>query len=188
MHLSWCLTLFLTPVCRLLYPHSTGESVYCFTSVCPSQIFFVAFFSATIDGRNLIFNHKLHIVGSFFGPIRFLLPVSDLVGFYTHWTYMRRYHKWALAHSSSCLIWENIECSPLLVTNVNIKKIPPFDQRQITVYISIYHCCGSFLRYSLYILSWNTFKIQPWQFTSTMENNFAVKSVCSLSYPGAWVR
>jgi hypothetical protein len=25
----------------------------------------------------------------------------DLVGFYTHWTYMQRYHKWALAHSSS---------------------------------------------------------------------------------------
>jgi hypothetical protein len=34
-------------------------------SVCPSfrpsKIFFVAFFSATIDGRNLIFGHKLHI-------------------------------------------------------------------------------------------------------------------------------
>jgi hypothetical protein len=26
--------------------------------ICP---FFVAFFSATIDGRNLIFGHKLHI-------------------------------------------------------------------------------------------------------------------------------
>jgi hypothetical protein len=25
-----------------------------------------------------------------------------------------------------------LECSPLLVTNVNIKKLPPFDQRQIT--------------------------------------------------------
>jgi hypothetical protein len=29
--------------------------------LCPSKIFFVAFFSATIDGRNLIFDHKLHI-------------------------------------------------------------------------------------------------------------------------------
>jgi hypothetical protein len=27
-------------------------------------------------------------VGSVFRPIRFLLRVSDLVGFYTHWTYM----------------------------------------------------------------------------------------------------
>ena len=43
--------------------------VYCFTSVRPSvlpsfplsKIVFVAFFSATIDGRNLIFGHKLHI-------------------------------------------------------------------------------------------------------------------------------
>jgi len=30
----------------------------------------------------------------------------------------------------------------LLVTNVNKKKLPPFDQRQITFYISIHHCCG----------------------------------------------
>ena len=38
--------------------------VNCFTSVRPSvrpKICFVAFFSATIDGRNLIFGHKLHI-------------------------------------------------------------------------------------------------------------------------------
>jgi hypothetical protein len=43
--------------------------------------FFVAFFSTTIDGRNLIFGDKLHIgthiVGSVFGPIRFLLPVCQ---------------------------------------------------------------------------------------------------------------
>jgi hypothetical protein len=30
-------------------------------SVRPSKIFFVTFFSATIDGKNLIFGHKLHI-------------------------------------------------------------------------------------------------------------------------------
>ena len=30
-------------------------------SVRPSKIFFGTFFSATIDGRNLIFGHKLHI-------------------------------------------------------------------------------------------------------------------------------
>jgi hypothetical protein len=47
--------------------------VYCFTSVRPSfrpsilpsfrpsKIFFVAFFSVTVDGRNLIFGHKHHI-------------------------------------------------------------------------------------------------------------------------------
>jgi hypothetical protein len=43
--------------------------------------FFVAFFSTTIDGRNLIIGDKLHIgthiVGSVFGPIRFLLPVCQ---------------------------------------------------------------------------------------------------------------
>ena len=43
--------------------------VYCFTSVRlsvlpsfrPSNIFFVAFFSVIVDGRNLIFGHKRHI-------------------------------------------------------------------------------------------------------------------------------
>ena len=38
------------------------EHTFC---ICP---FAVAFFSATIDGRNLIFGHV-------FGPVRFLLPV-----------------------------------------------------------------------------------------------------------------
>ena len=31
-----------------------GRGVYCFTSVHPSKIFFVAFFSVTVDGRNLV--------------------------------------------------------------------------------------------------------------------------------------
>ena len=30
-------------------------------SVRPSKIFFVAFFSVTVDGRNLIYGHKRHI-------------------------------------------------------------------------------------------------------------------------------
>ena len=39
------------------------RGVYCFTSVLPSvqDIFVVAFFSVTVDGRNLIFGHKRHI-------------------------------------------------------------------------------------------------------------------------------
>jgi hypothetical protein len=44
-----------------------------------------SFFSATIDDRNLIFGHKLHIGTPYRGK----------------W---RGYHKWTLAHSSSCLI------------------------------------------------------------------------------------
>jgi hypothetical protein len=46
------------------------------------------FFSTVIDGRNLIFRHKLHIQcrypiswEAFFGPIRFLLPVCRLCWF-----------------------------------------------------------------------------------------------------------
>ena len=46
----------------------------------PSKIFFVTFFSATIDGRNLIFGHKLHI-GIPYCEKRFLtrqIPTSSL--------------------------------------------------------------------------------------------------------------
>jgi hypothetical protein len=46
---------FYTPAPR------RGRGVYCFTSVRPSKIFFDAFFSVTVDGRNLIFGHKHHI-------------------------------------------------------------------------------------------------------------------------------
>ena len=47
-------------------PLPEGGWVYCFTSVRPSvfrpsNIFFVALFSVTNDGRDLIFVHKLHI-------------------------------------------------------------------------------------------------------------------------------
>ena len=45
----------------LLYPRSPkGERGILFY-LCPSKIFFVAFFSVTVDGRNLIFGHKHHI-------------------------------------------------------------------------------------------------------------------------------
>jgi hypothetical protein len=49
-----------------LSPRSTGGEYTVLPlsirlSFPPSKIFFVTFFSATIDGRNLIFGHKLHI-------------------------------------------------------------------------------------------------------------------------------
>jgi hypothetical protein len=54
---------------------------------------FVAFFSANIDGRNLIFRHMLHIGTPFYGkrlfnPSDSYFLFADLVGFYTHLTYM----------------------------------------------------------------------------------------------------
>jgi hypothetical protein len=57
--------------------------------------FFVAFFSATIDGRNLIFGHKLHIGTPYWGKrsLTRQIPTSCFP----------KYHRWALAHSSSCL-------------------------------------------------------------------------------------
>ena len=63
-----------------LYPRSLkGEGGILFY-LCPSKIFFVALFSATIDGKNLIFGHKLHI-GTPYREKRFLtrqIPTSCL--------------------------------------------------------------------------------------------------------------
>jgi hypothetical protein len=89
-----------------------------------------------------------------------------------------------------CLLWENIECFPLLVTSVNKKKLPPFDQRQITflqVFIAVVVAYIQYIDKIHCILLWNTFKILPRhecisinrQFNSTMENNFAGIRTCS---------
>ena len=90
----WCLTP-LSTICFflrnvLLYyfytlaPPEGGILFYICPSVRP-KIFIVTFFSATIDDRNLIFGHKLHIgmpyCGKHFGPIRFLLPICRLSQF-----------------------------------------------------------------------------------------------------------
>ena len=45
----------------LLYPRSPKVEGGILFYLCPSKIFFVAFFSVTVDGRNLIFGHKRHI-------------------------------------------------------------------------------------------------------------------------------
>ena len=55
-HLLPILDLIIPPV-----PERGGGHTVLPLSVRPSKIFFVTFFSATIDGRNLIFGHKLHI-------------------------------------------------------------------------------------------------------------------------------
>ena len=55
----------LTDFITLLYPRSPkgegGILFYLCPSFRPSKIFFVAYFSITVDGRNLIFSHKRHI-------------------------------------------------------------------------------------------------------------------------------
>ena len=106
-----CVSYFPTcPILKLqyktfLYPRSTVLPLSVRPSFRPSKIFFVALFSATIGGRYLIFGHKLRYAilwEAFLDLSDSYFLFADLVGFYTHWTYMRGYHKSALAHSSSC--------------------------------------------------------------------------------------
>jgi len=97
---------FLLLVCRL------SLFLYTLNIICK---FFVTFFSATIDGTNLIFYHKLHIqcryailweaynVGM---PYYGKLFQTRQVPTYCLLTFEERgYHRWAVAHSSSCLLF-----------------------------------------------------------------------------------
>ena len=74
---------------------------------------------------------------AFFDPSDSYFLFADLVGFYTHWTYMREYHKWALAHSSSCcfigsviLSYRLIIFSIIIQISLKILNISLWDQRE----------------------------------------------------------
>ena len=156
---------FLLPVCRLSWLLYTFN-IHC-TCICT---FFVAFFSATIDDRNLIFGHKLHIGTPYRGKRfwthqiptsclptllifihiehTFCMPIFSRIFLSNYWwqksdiwsqasyrypilweafldpsdSYFlfaeeRGYHKWALAHSSSCFI----DCI-VLISDVRINQ------------------------------------------------------------------
>ena len=99
----------------LLYPRSTGGgytvlSLSFHLSVLP----FVPRYFSSHFSQQLLMAEIWYLVTSFIyrryailweafsDPSDSYFLFTDLVGFYTHWTYMRGYHKWALAHSSSC--------------------------------------------------------------------------------------
>jgi hypothetical protein len=99
------------PIWRLWPNIRSLSSIVAEKNVTKNVPFFVAFFSATIDGRNLIFGHKLHIVGSVFWPVRFLLPVCQRAGpktLPTIWhTYMKLVTKYQIPVINSC--WEKCD-------------------------------------------------------------------------------
>ena len=101
---SFC--CFYTPAPR------RGRGAYCFTSVrlsvLPSiqDIFRRIFLSNCWWQKSDIWSQASYrytiLWVAFLDPSDSYFLFADFVGFYTHWTYMRGYHKWALAHRSSC--------------------------------------------------------------------------------------
>jgi hypothetical protein len=89
-------------------PAPLEGGVYCFTSVLPSvqDIFRHIFLSNYWWQKSDIWSQASYrytiLWEAFLDPSDSYFLFADLIGFYTHWTYMRGYHKWALAHSSSC--------------------------------------------------------------------------------------
>jgi hypothetical protein len=63
VQIYWCSRNWFFDIVFIIPPLPEGGGGYTVLplSVCPSKIIFVAFFSVTVDGRNLIFGHKLHI-------------------------------------------------------------------------------------------------------------------------------
>ena len=78
------LDLIIPPV-----PEGGGGYTVLPLSVRPSKIFFVTFFSATIDGRDLVFGHKLHIGTSYRGKCFWThqIPTSCLPTLYSWFLY-----------------------------------------------------------------------------------------------------
>ena len=99
---------------KFLYPRSTGGGYTVLPlsvrpSVRPSQyIFRRIFLSNYWWQKSDIWSQALYryaiLWEAFLDTSNSYFLFADLVGFYTHWTFMRVYHKWALAHSSSCFI------------------------------------------------------------------------------------
>ena len=79
--------------------------------LCPSKIFF----SATIDGRNLIFGHKLHIgmpyCGKRFWTVRFILSwllytFNIYAHFSSHFSKQQESDIWSQASYGYAILWE----------------------------------------------------------------------------------
>jgi hypothetical protein len=103
------------------YTPAPPEGAYCFTSVRPSvrlsfrpsvlpsvqdmfrRIFLCNYWWQKSDIWSQASYRYVILWEAFVGPPDSYFLFADLVGFYTHWTYIQGYHKWALAHSSSCL-------------------------------------------------------------------------------------
>jgi hypothetical protein len=98
------------------YTPAPPEGVHCFTSFRPSvclsfrpskDIFRCIFLSNYWWQESDIWSQVSYryaiLWEAFLDPSDSYFLFADLVGFYTHWTYMRGYHKWALAHSS-CVV------------------------------------------------------------------------------------
>ena len=104
---SYLLTVYV------IIPPLPGGGVYCFTSVRLSvhpsfqDIFHRIFLSNYLWQKSDIWSQASYRYPIswevFLDPLDSYFLFADLVGFYTHWTYMRGYHKWTLAHTSSCL-------------------------------------------------------------------------------------
>jgi hypothetical protein len=106
----------LRPAIFFMYPHSTGGGIlfYLCPFVQPSSvqdIFCRIFLSNYWWQKSDIWSQDSYryaiLWEAFLDPSDSYFLFTDLVGFYTHWTYMRGYHKWALAHSSFCFIREH---------------------------------------------------------------------------------
>jgi hypothetical protein len=85
-----------------LYPRSTRGGILFYLCLSVSRIFLINYWWQKSDIWSQVSYRYAILWEAFLDLSDSYFLFADLVGFYTHWTYMRGYHKWALAHSSSC--------------------------------------------------------------------------------------
>ena len=83
-----------------------------------------------------------------------------------------------------CLFFSSLSIVSIFV---NVEKIQSALPTSNNLFTGIYRCCSSIYSIFKIHLKYGQDTIKR-QFNSTMENNFAGKTACSLSYPGAGVR
>jgi hypothetical protein len=98
-------SFFAFPYYTIIIPPLHRRGIYCFTSVRPSiclsvqDIFRHIFLSNYWWQKSDIWSQASYryaiLWEAFLDPSDSYFLFADLIGFYTHWTYMRGYHKWA---------------------------------------------------------------------------------------------
>ena len=98
---------YLVPLNYTSAPPEGGILFYLCSSFRPSQdIFRRIFLSNYLWQKSDVCSQASHryaiLWEAFLDSSDSYFMFADLVGFFTHWRYTRGYHKWAVAHSSSC--------------------------------------------------------------------------------------
>jgi hypothetical protein len=146
---SYTVCVQSSPDCYTPAPRR-GRGVYCFTSVRPSKIFFVAFFSVTWWQKSDIWSQASYrytiLWVAFLDPSDSYFLFADLVGFYTHWTYMHIFS--ATIDGRDLIFGHKLHIgTPYRGKRFWTHQIPTSCLPTLLIFIHIEHICSFFVAF-----------------------------------------